>query len=408
MVPRLFPVLRGQDLIVHRKGMDEARRQVLNPIWNAWYFLALYANADGVRANARADAQGVLDRYVLAKTAALVAQVTACMDSYDLYGACASITVFLDALNNWYIRRSRDRFWRPADAGTADSDKLDAYDTLSAVLETLCRVTAPLLPFLTDAVYRGLTGKGSVHLADWPSPDELPSDPELIASMDLVREVCSAAHAVRKANGLRSRLPLRNLTIATAHPELLRPFVDLISDEVNVKSVTYSEEVTDVAESVLTLVPQVLGPRRGPQTQRLIRAVKQGHWREVPGGVEVDGTLLGAVDGEYELRLRPRDEERGRALVSDHGVIVLDTELDEELELEGLARDVVRQIQSARREAGLEVTDCIDLRLSAPPRVASAISLHRDYICEQTLAVSVEVSEAEELSVNVAKTPCRR
>ena len=225
------PILRGQDLVVHAKGIEEVWRQVLNPIWSAWYFLTLYANADGVRGRWRTDATGVLDRYILAKTAALVDEVTACMDAYDLFGACAAITTFLDALNNWYIRRSRPRFWRArrvatgtdtAGTDTADTDKADAYDTLSSVLTTLCKVSAPLLPLLTENVYQGLTGERSVHLTDWPTPGELPADPALVEAMDLARDVCSAAHAVRKASGRRARLPLRRLTIATTRPERLR------------------------------------------------------------------------------------------------------------------------------------------------------------------------------------------
>ena len=151
------PILRGQDLVVHAKGIEEVRRQVLNPIWNAWYFLSLYANVDGIRGRSRTDATGVLDRYILAKTASLVDDVTASMDAYDLFAACAAITRFLDALNNWYIRRSRDRFWRARDGSPeVEADKADAYDTLSTVLATLCKVSAPLLPLLTESVYRGL------------------------------------------------------------------------------------------------------------------------------------------------------------------------------------------------------------------------------------------------------------
>ncbi|HEY7947840.1 MAG TPA: isoleucine--tRNA ligase, partial [Acidimicrobiales bacterium] len=181
------PILRGQDLIVHAKGFEEVRRQVLNRFWNSWYFLSLYANVDGIRGRFRTDATGVLDRYIMAKTSALVDEVTTSMDAYDLYGACASITSFLDALTNWYIRRSRDRFWRGRDGGAGvEQDKTDAYDTLSTVLTTLCRLSAPLLPLLTEEIYQGLTSERSVHLTDWPAPGELPADAALVQNMDLV------------------------------------------------------------------------------------------------------------------------------------------------------------------------------------------------------------------------------
>ena len=208
-------VMRGGDLVVERKGPGEAMRSVLNPLWNAWKFFATYANADGYQATWRTDATDVLDRYVLSKTGALVDEVTRAMDNYDLYGACAAITSFLDALNNWYIRRSRDRFWRGFGASKQSDDaKTAAYDTLFTVLHTVCLVVAPLLPMLSETVYRGLTGERSVHLADWPDASSLPRDNELVAQMDIVRDVCSAGHSIRKARELRARLPLASVTVA--------------------------------------------------------------------------------------------------------------------------------------------------------------------------------------------------
>ncbi|MDA8061908.1 MAG: isoleucine--tRNA ligase, partial [Actinomycetota bacterium] len=183
------PILRGGDAAVDEKGVTEAVRSALLPLWNAWYFFTLYANAEGRRARlGRTDSAALLDRYVLAKAAALVESVTAALDAYDLSGACGEITAFLDALDNWYVRRSRDRFW-----GTSGEreDTEAAFDTLATTLEVLCRVSAPLLPLLTEAIWRDLTGGRSVHLSDWPSADELPADPALVATMDRVREVCS-------------------------------------------------------------------------------------------------------------------------------------------------------------------------------------------------------------------------
>jgi isoleucyl-tRNA synthetase len=204
------PVLRGGDLPVTEGGVRDAVRQVLLPLWNVWYFFSLYANADGYTAKRRTDSGHLLDRYVLAKTADLVTTVTAQLDAYDISGACASVRGYLDALTNWYVRRSRDRFW---------SGDADAFDTLYTVLETLCRVVAPLAPLTAEEVWRGLTGERSVHLTDWPAAADLPADPQLVASMDAVRDVCSAALSLRKAKGLRVRLPLPSLTVATRRAE---------------------------------------------------------------------------------------------------------------------------------------------------------------------------------------------
>jgi isoleucyl-tRNA synthetase len=161
------------------KEFAEVVRLVLNPIWNTFSFLTTYANIDGHRARFRCDAEGALDRYLLAKTAQLRASMTAAMDAYDIPGACNQVASYLDALTNWYVRRSRDRFWAPARrtaGGELSPDKTDAYDTLYTALTTLCRLVAPLLPMVAEEVYTGLTGETSVHLADWPTEDELPAD----------------------------------------------------------------------------------------------------------------------------------------------------------------------------------------------------------------------------------------
>jgi isoleucyl-tRNA synthetase len=257
---------------------------------------------------------------------------------------------------------------------------------------------------LTEAVYRGLAGERSVHLASWPAPGELPSDPELVEVMDTVRDVASAAHAVRKANGRRARLPLRRLTVAMARPERLRPFVELIKDEVNVKEVVLTDEVGGVADEVLTLVHAVLGPRLGPDTQRVTASVRAGDWQRTDDGVVAGGVTL--EPGEYELVLRPRNVEEGRTLPDDAGVVTLDTTLDDELASEGLARDVVRQVQAARRDAGLHVADCITLEIVAPGPTARALDTHRSYVSEQTLAVEMEVTEGDALAIQMRKTPC--
>lgn len=389
-------VLRGQDLIVDEAGIAEAVRQVLNPIWNAWHFLSLYANLDGIHGRVRTDQRGVLDRYALARTAQLIEQVTTALDSYDLFTACSAITTYLDALNNWYIRRSRERFWAPAKDSMEDpgSDlarsKQDAYDTLHTVLEALCRVAAPLLPLLTEAIYRGLTGSPSVHLTDWPGIDELPADPDLVCDMDLVRMVCSAAHSIRKAAGLRARLPLARLTVAMTGADRLKSFSDLIAEEVNVKAVELTTDVAQAGELVLTVHPSVLGPRLGPATQQVLAAAKAGLWqRGEDGQVEVGGIML--QDHEFDLQLRARDESAGRALPGGIGVVALDLTVTPELSKEGTARDVVRLVQTARKNAGLEVSDRITLYLELDKDTAEAVEAYKNNVMAQTLASDMHI-----------------
>jgi isoleucyl-tRNA synthetase len=369
------PVLRGLDVVVDEKGLREPIRLVLNPIWNTWYFLSLYSNADRLRGHWRTDQTGELDRYVLAKVREMIEAVTASMDRNDLPGATFAIGTFLDVLTNWYVRRSRGRFWQ-AGGGEGEppsQDKIDAYDTLHTVLELLCRTAAPFLPYLTEAIYRDLTGERSVHLQPWPEPALLPEDAALVEAMDLVREVASAGHSIRKGAGKRARLPLRELVVAAPGARRLEPFRDLLADELNVKSVRLDDHVgEDRAVPVLAVVPAKLGPRLGPETQRVIRAVREGDWeRDDSGGVVAAGVRL--EPEEYVLRLRAADEASCRVLAGDAGVVALDLATDPELEAEGLARDLVRLVQQARREAGLEVSDRIELTVEAGPALTDQL-----------------------------------
>jgi isoleucyl-tRNA synthetase len=407
------PVLRGLDVVIEEKALMEPVRLVENPIWNTWHFLSLYSNADGQRGRFRTDQRGLLDRYVLAKTARLVSDVTESMEAYDLAGATWSITSFLDALTNWYVRRSRHRFWRKASAadGPLDDDKQDAYDTLHTVLEVLCRTAAPFLPFLTEAVFRGLTGARSVHLESWPESDSLPQDPRLVEDMDLVREICSAGHSIRKLSGRRARLPLRSLTVALPNSKRLERFADLMADELNVKEVRLEDEVGGFADEVLAVVPATLGPRLGERTQEVIAAVRRGDWeRAADGTLSAAGVELDA--GEYTLRLRPGDEKSSRVLADGSGVVMIDLELDDDLVSEGAARDLVRLVQQARRDARLEVSDRIVLGVSASPEVLEMLEPFEAYVARETLAVEVRAvavhgsaGESEESLASEGGTP---
>ena len=372
------PILRGTDLAVTEDGIRDTVRHVLLPIWNTWYFLALYATAEQTHGTFRIDATHVLDRYILAKTHDLVAEVTVQMDAYDLFAACGSVRTFLDVLTNWYVRRSRDRFW---------SGDQDAIDTLHTVLSVLCRVAAPLLPLTTEAVYRGLTGERSVHLTDFPDADSLPADAGLVDTMDLARDVCSSTLRVRKAHQRRVRLPLASVTVAVPGAERLVAFIGLIADEVNVKHVSLTDDVASVATHELQVIPAVVGPRLGAATQQVIKAVKAGDWHREGDDVVAGGIAL--HPGEFQLKLVVAGGGASTSLSGGTGVIVLDTEVTPELEAEGVARDLVRLVQQARREAGLQVSDRIALSLGVPESVRRQLSAHQRFLANETLATSV-------------------
>ena len=379
------PVLRGQDLVVTEKAISEALSQVVIPLWNAYRFFCDYANIDGYRAVLRDDAAGVLDRYILAKTGALVTDVVERLDAYDLDGGCRAIRTFIDALNNWYIRRSRERVWA---AGMTD-DKRDCYDTLYTVLTTVCRLAAPLLPMITEHVYTRLTGERSVHLTDYPEPGALPADAALVAAMDEVREVCSAVLSVRRAANLRVRLPLRAITVAVPETAPLEPYRALIADEVNVKAVDLSDDVDAIARRVLAVNAAEVGPRLGAQAQAVFAAARRGEWRLTEGGVEIAGQHL--APGDFTLAIRAQDEASTRVLESGIGAVRVDTTVTPELEREGLARDVVRLVQSARRDAGLHLADRIRLVLDLPAEHAAAVEEHRGQVAAETLAAELSL-----------------
>ena len=389
------PILRGGDFSVTDVGMRDTVRQVLLPLWNSYYFLSLYANAEGKTGSVRTDSKNVLDQYVLSKLADTVDNVSTSMDTYDLFAACQTIRSFLDVLTNWYIRRSRDRFW----AGDQD-----AIDTLHTVLDYVTKIAAPLLPLITDEISAGLNGSGapSVHLADWPTSASLPRDVALVASMDMVRDVCSSALSVRKAHSRRVRLPLASLTVASPNASSLQNFLDIVKDEVNVREVLLTADVDAVASHELQVVPAVVGPRLGPNTQKVIVAVKKGEWTQEGETILVAGETL--QPGEYALKLVTKSDSASAPLPGGAGVVLLDIHLTPELEAEGLARDVVRAVQQARRDADLNVSDRIVLTLGAEPAVQDQLAPHEGLIAGETLAVEVVWNSSLERTVAIEGT----
>jgi isoleucyl-tRNA synthetase len=382
-------VLRGGDLVVTEEGIREGVRQAILPLWNAWYFLSLYAGAangpdrPGRVGEVRTDSTDLLDRYILAKTAELVDGVTADMDVYDLAGACARLRVYLEVLTNWYIRRSRQRFWE----GDAD-----AIDTLHTVLETVCRVAAPLLPLTTEVIWRGLTGGRSVHLTNWPEAGALPADAGLVAAMDTARDVASVALSLRKSAGIRVRQPLAGMTVSVADPTAMEPYVSLLADELNVRGVTVIglDEGDDRVTRQLTVNARAAGPRLGKEVQQVIRASKSGDWSvDEDGCVTCGGIEL--ADGEYSLDLVASGDASGAVgLLRSGGYVHLDTEMDDRLRAAGIVADVIRVVQQARKDAGLNVSDRIAATLDVSDEAWQAVSADLEHLRSETLAESVQ------------------
>ena len=392
------PVMRGLDLAVDPEGkfIRDVVRLAIKPIWNAYNFFCLYANADGVEAKFATDSRDMMDRYILAKCKQAVEQIEKALDAYDTPTACEAVLQFFEALNNWYIRRNKERFWKTG----IDADKQAAYDTLYTVLTTMCQAAAPLLPLTCEEIYKGLTGEESVHLASYPALVAGSGDDELITQMDWVRDVCNAALGIRNKTNIRVRQPLSEIYIV-ANNNLLNEVLDrknwgffwqIVRDEVNVKKQigTSKTPITDFATYKLSINNPVLGKRLPEKMKQIIPASKKGEWKQVDGAVEICGEKL--LASEYTLQLEPKPEyaNRAQALSTNDALVILDTTITPELEAEGIARDLVRMIQQARKDAALNVSDRIHLHLDSSEAILKAVATHKNYIMEQTLSNFVD------------------
>jgi isoleucyl-tRNA synthetase len=396
------PILRGGNLIVTEQGIREGVRQLLLPLWNSYYFFSLYANASNYEAKFSTESKDVLDRYLLAKTHDLIINVENAMDKYDSYVATNLLRDFADVLTNWYVRRSRDRFWEGSPEG---------FDTLYTVLETLCRVAAPLLPMVTEEVWKGLTNGRSVHLTDWPNAKNFPADDKLVSAMDQIRSASSVSNALRKAASLRNRLPLAKLTVVTNDSADLEQFTSLLADELNVKAIELVELDETSGERFgvvkqLTVNSRVAGPRLGAGVQHVIRGAKAGVWSLVDGKVVVDGVEL--LEEEYELTLvadlAAGDSKNLIGILPSGGFVILDGDVTAELEVEGAARDLIRAIQQTRKDSGLDVSDRIKLTIAGDDATLAAIAAHEELIKSETLTLELFKSATSgEVQISVAK-----
>lgn len=406
-------VLRGGNLAVTEEGIRAGVREFLLPLWNSWYFFATYANAsgtDGYEASWRTDSTDVLDRYILARLGDLVRDVRADLEGLDSTTASARLRDFVEVLTNWYIRRSRDRFWVGV---TADPKSREAFDTLYTVLETLTRVAAPLVPLISERVWQGLTGGRSVHLQDWPVAEAYPAADDIRDAMDAVRELSSVGNALRKKEKLRVRLPLARLTVVSPLAASLGQFEDILREELNVKSV----ELVPLADGAaaeygithrLSVNARAAGPRLGKNAQAVIRAAKSGDWTETDGVVTAGGIALEPSEYELALETTGRPEGEALAIVPGGGFVLLDTRTTPQLEAEGLARDVIRAVQETRKNAGFDVSDRIALRLwftSGDDLLAVRSAFEIADVAGETLATAFALGAKDEVLLESGRMP---
>jgi isoleucyl-tRNA synthetase len=407
------PVVRAENLRFSEHGVKQILRDLLIPWWNAYSFFVTYANVDGWQedALARPDSPNELDRWIVSSLETLIHGVTNAMDDYDLQKSVRPFVLFVEDLTNWYIRRSRRRFWKSQD----DDDKRHAYRTLRYVLVQLSKVAAPFTPFVSEAIYRNLRGKHmpeSVHLCEFPAADEAARDTELEQRMALAQTVVKLGRQLRTDHDLKVRQPLARLHVVSADPAVCRQaeaFADLVTDELNIKAL-----VTDADESALAHIQvkpdfRKLGPRFGAKMKLAAAAIAALPAAESallaagrPVSVSIDGAPERIDAADVVVQRTPRE---GLVVAAEGSVIVaIETKLTPELVCEGLAREFVSKIQNLRKEAEFEVVQRIAIDFTANDEVAAAIQTHRAYIAGETLAVSclrvTELASGTDLDLN--------
>jgi len=404
------PVVRAENLAFSEDGVKQIMRDLLIPMWNAYSFFVTYATTDGwspaaedgrSRPSPGGSSSNLLDRWILSSMEKLSQDVTAAMDAYDLQSAVRPFVRFIEDLTNWYIRRSRRRFWKSED----DDDKHQAYRTLYDVLLNLSKIGAPFVPFITESIYRNLRTDDmpeSVHLCDFPQFAGEHRDEALDRQMDVVQTVVQLARSLRGEYDLKVRMPLKGIHVATRDMSLKQNIDELkhlVMEELNVKDVWFGEEETALATYAAKPNFKVLGPKLGPKIKLCAAQVAQLGTEQIASVLQGDTLTVELEEGAaFEMTaddlLVTRHPREGLAVASEGQIVVaLETELTPELEREGLAREFVSKVQNLRKQAGLDVSDRIQVRFRGSEVVRDAVSEHRNFIMGEVLALRLDAVE---------------
>jgi len=376
----------AEDVRFSEKHVEEMVKKFTLPLWNSYSFFVTYAKIDGWKPKKNVDPQHKLDQWILSELHELIQEVTENMDEYNLTKATRPMLDFVDNLSNWYIRRSRRRFWKSEN----DGDKFEAYQTLYTVLVEFSKLLAPFMPFLADEIYKNLTGEESVHLADWPKAKKALIHPTLNQETHLVREIVALGHAVRDKANIKVRQPLSRVQIglpASVDEKLVLAQKDVICEELNVKSLEILKDVQDIVKYVVMPNARLLGPKYGKYVQIIIQKAKAGEFViEESGKVRIGEFTL--EPDEVQIGFQG---QAGFDVASANGVsVVLDTTVTDELKQEGYAREVVRFIQDLRKDADYKVDDRIYVLVASEGEIAAAVTKFADYIKRETLALELQ------------------
>jgi len=396
------PAAKGADLCFSEKGVELELRQVMIPLWNAYSFFITYARIYDWKPNKTFSPEQTMDRWILSQLHKLIHDVETGLDAYDLSEAVKPFVGFIDQLTNWYIRRCRRRFW--AEEATKDRD--DAFHTLYTVLIELSKIAAPFIPYMSDEIYLNLRSDEmpqSAHLCDYPHYDESLRDHHLEQAMAAVQTVVSLGHALRKENKLKVRQPLPKVHIASPSEEVLGFLEEqqgLILEELNVKGIDFTTNEKTLVSLIGKPNFRILGRQVGkrmPEVQKAVQNFPQETLERILNGETVSLEL-----DDLKLNLGPEEvlvdrQVQEGLIAANEGIITiaLDTSLNDELMIEGLAREVVNKVNTMRRDLGFEVSDRIQLTLQTTPKVKESFEVHGDYIRNEVLATQVTFADCE-------------
>lgn len=390
-------VVKAEDLKFSDNGVKDVLKSFIIPFWNAYSFFVTYANIDNFTPSGISDIpENPLDRWILSESENLISVVTENLEHYDLNRSIVPIVRFIDLLNNWYIRRSRRRFWRSEN----DIDKLQAYETLYAVIMKVIHVAAPFIPFMTEEIYQNLRTSAhpvSIHLADYPTADDSVRDLDLEKKMEITRKAVSMGRALRSVHSLKIRQPLKAIYLVTRDKEekrILREMEDIIREELNVKEVLFKDNEEDLVVYKAKANFKVLGKKLGKEMKTAAKKIETLSMDEIQSILE--GSVLHldfenrSVDLTKESIIVQRFEKENMKVLNEGSLTVaLDSEITEDLFKEGIVRDVIRSIQKLRKDRGLEVTDRIILYIDGPGRLKDAVENFEEHLLTEILGESI-------------------
>lgn len=382
------------------EAVSEAQRKFMGTFWNTYAFYIMYARIDGFdprNLTLEREKLGTLDRWILSRLNTLISKVSASLDRYDITTSARAIQDFTDDLSNWYIRRSRERFWQP----DMNQDKQNAYMTLYTVLETMCRLSAPFVPFMAEAIYSNLVlgyfpqAPESVHLCDYPQADAVWTDTELEKNMSEVLHLVAMGRAARNTAAIKIRQPLAKI-IVVARRTLPEAYQELIRDELNVKEIAYHQDRQGLMDYRFKPQLRLLGRRFGKKIPALAELLAGLEGKKAKAELDSAGYLTLHLDGE-EIRLSEEEllietiQPEGLATESDRDyAVALDTHMTEQLQEEGFVREIISKVQTMRKDTGFEVLDRINLRHSGNTKIARIFAKYEPQIAEEVLADKIE------------------